>query len=328
MTASDTSAATDTRNSGILLFVAAVFLLSIMDVLVKIAAERFPVGQIVFFRSAIALVLIAVVLIARREGRRALRARRPGLLVLRGLVSVVTAASFFTALGLMPLIDAYAIAFSAPLIITALSAAILRERVDLRRWLAVLVGFLGVVVVLRPGVAGMEAFVGLGALAALGGAFGYAVAMILTRIAGRTDSAATIVVYGMGVMTLGSALSLPFAYVPPTLPELALLAMIGLVGGVAHLSMALAYRRAEASLLAPFEYISVIWGLGFGWLIWRDLPDAWVILGCSIIVASGLYILQRETWRRSGVSAPFQGNRLGAVNPASDDTGRKDRKRL
>ena len=312
------------RLRGIALCVWAIFLLSVMDVLIKLSSEGIPTGQIVFFRSVTALVPITISAIVQGGGVRALRAHRPGFLVLRGVVSLVTAGSFFTALALLPLIDVYAIGFSAPLMITALSALILAERVGWRRWTAIIVGLAGVLVALRPGRGGLAEMLTLGAVAAFAGAFGYALIMIMTRIAGRTDQPATIVFYGMLVMTVVSAMTLPFAYVPPDPTQWVMLITLGLVASAAHLSMAMAYRQTEASVLAPFEYTALIWGLAFGWAIWSDLPDAYVIAGSVLIIGSGLYVLHREA-RRGRQSGPsLSAGRTTAAQPEGQGDGAMD----
>ncbi|MCA8909112.1 MAG: DMT family transporter [Rhodospirillaceae bacterium] len=300
------------QTGGIALFCISVLLLCCMDVLIKLSSEGIPVFEILFFRSGVALLVTLAVALARR-GRQVLTANRPGLLLLRGVIGVVAASGFFAALSLMPIMDAYAIGFSGPLLITMLSALILAERVGVRRWAAVVVGFIGVLIVLRPGETGLAGFLNAGGAVACIGVLGYSLLMVLTRLAGKTDAAATMVIYSMAVMTAASALTLPFIFVAPTWGELAMLVALGLIGGGAHFLMAMAYQRAEASLLAPFEYTSLLWGLGFGWAIWGDLPDEYVIGGSALIIAAGLYVLHREALRHHRPSHALPGAREAAA---------------
>lgn len=283
---------------GIGLFAAAVFGLSVMDVLIKLASERYPTGQIVFFRGLFAFLPLSI-LVWRSGGWRSLRTRRLPEHLLRGATLTTAAFAFFYALGQIPLIDLYAIAFAAPLFITALSVPMLGETVGPRRWAAVFVGFVGILIVLRPGQTGLDSFISLGAAAGLAGAFFYSVAMVWTRSLTRTDSTAAVVVYTTTVTTVASATTLPFAFVMPSAGDLLLLSAIGLCGGLSTVAMASAYRVAPAAVLAPFEYTSMIWAVLFGLSIWGDVPDIWVISGSTVVIASGLYILHRETVKRA-----------------------------
>lgn len=287
--------------AGVGLFVLAVFLLALMDLGIKWLSADYPTMQIVFFRSFFGLVpLLLPILLSGRWND--LRTRRPLAHLARGLVAVIAAGSFFFALGELPLATVYTIGYSAPLFMTALSLPLLGERVGIRRWAAVLVGFAGVLLAMRPGF-GDAGFLSLGAAAALVGAFGYALALVSVRLLSRTETNAAIAVYGTLVMALASGLTLPGRFVMPAPVNLALLIGLGLLGGTAALAMVEAFRRSPAAVLAPFEYSTILWGVLFGYLIWNEVPDGWVAAGAAIVIASGLYILQRERARRPVAAA-------------------------
>ena len=299
--ASDPTAGSVARGIG--LFTLAVFLLAVMDVLIKWLSDGntviYPTGQIVFFRATFGL--IPVLWLIRRAGPQVLATRQPGQHVLRGLFGAGAAFCFFWAFGQMPLADAYAIAFTAPLFMTALSVPLLGERVGIRRWAAVAVGFVGVLIMLQPD-ADATGLLSWGAAAAFGGAFCYATHGILIRRMARTDSNEAIILYGALVIIALSAATLPFAFVWPRPIDFLMLAATGLVGGFGVLCLTQAFRLAAPAILAPFEYTAMIWGVLFGITIWGDVPSLWVLLGASVVAASGLYILHRETRQRAAQS--------------------------
>ena len=295
--------------AGIGLFLLSVFLLSLMDVGIKWLSADYPVAQIVFFRSLFGLVPL-ILPVALTGDWSALRTRRPHWHIARGLVAVVAAFAFFYALGQLPLATVYTIGYSAPLFMTALSVPLLGEKVGIRRWSAVLVGFGGVLLAMRPGFDGGAGFLTLGAAAALVGAFGYAVALVAIRLLSRTETNASIAIYSTLVMTVVSGLLLPGRFIVPTPMDFALLAGLGLIGGTAALAMVEAFRRSPAAVLAPFEYSTIVWGVLFGFMIWREVPSGWVAAGATIVIASGLYLLHRERIRPSAAGGT-SGSRTG-----------------
>ena len=280
---------------GIGSFVLAISVLAVMDALIKWLSADYPTPQILFFRSLFGLVPLGV--LVWRGGLNVLRAHSPGALAARGVIHVIAAMAFFYALRFLPLADAYAIAFTAPLFLTALSVPLLGERVGVRRWGAVIVGFGGVLIMLRPGSSAADIH-WLGTGAALTGAFFYALMHVYTRKLSRTESNAAIVLYATVTMTLVSGAMLPFGFVMPTLGDFVLLAVVGLLGGSSLLIMTQALRLAPVAILAPFEYTAMIWGVLLGVLVFGDLPDAWILSGAAVVAASGLYILHREARRR------------------------------
>jgi drug/metabolite transporter (DMT)-like permease len=226
-------------------------------------------------------------------GLSALRTRRPRDHILRGIVGVTAMGLVFTSFKLLPLGEAVALTLSGPIFLTALSVPLLGEKVGLRRWSAVIAGFIGVLIMTRPG-AGLF---NPAALFALGGAVFYALAMISVRWLSATEPAATTVFYFTLFATAAGALTLPFQWQTPDLSGFCLLAGIGLIGGVAQMAMTQAFRMAPASIIAPFEYLALVFAGTIGYLVWREVPDAFVLVGSAVVIASGLYILHRETVR-------------------------------
>ncbi len=269
---------------------AGICLFSVMDAMVKWLVADYPVHQIVFFRTVFALIP-CLYFVARLGGLAALRTKRPLVHFVRGIIGLAAMGCYFYAFALMDLADAKAILFSAPLFMTVLSIPLLGEKVGIFRWSAVLVGFLGVLVILEPGAEMMQ----VGALAAIGGAVLYALAMITVRHLSATDSAAAITFYfTLTGAVAGTAMVAAFGWVTPTLTDLALLAGVGVIGGVGQYSLTQAFRFAEATAIAPLEYMSMAWALLLGYLIWSDIPELEVFIGIALVVASGLFILYRE----------------------------------
>jgi drug/metabolite transporter (DMT)-like permease len=275
--------------TGVLLTLAAFAMFTGMDTVVKLLGGRYPVVQVLFMNSAFSLV--TVVLIAAAQGRlsevRPVRLRRH---LLRWLISFGGTLAVFWCYPRMPLADVYAILFTAPLIITALSVPLLGERVGWRRWTAVLVGFLGVVVMLRPGTAGLR----LEALVALVGALGFALNMIMVRKLTATETTLAIAFWGQILSFLGAGLLVMPLWIHPTLPDLGLAAIAGTIAGSGFLVLVRAYSCAPAALLAPFQYVQLLYGTAVGWLLFGDLPTVNLLLGAAIVIASGLYIVRRE----------------------------------
>lgn len=288
MTAETTGRSTNL--TGILLFLGAIFCFGVMDTMIKYLSGSYGTWQIMFFRAFFALAPLAV-LVARSGGIVALRTRRPLAHVLRSIAGVAAVFCFFFAFAYMPLADVYAIGFAAPLFVTALSVPVLKEKVGWRRWAAVLVGFVGVLVMLRPG-AGVFSLI---ALVPLVGAFLYALLMLYIRVLSRTETNAAIVFYFMVTTAVVAGIAMLPDWVTPGPADFALLIATGVVGGVAQILFTQAFRLVSPSLAAPFEYTGMLWAVGFGYLIFGDIPDRAIWIGSAIVMGSGLYILHRET---------------------------------
>jgi drug/metabolite transporter (DMT)-like permease len=220
--------------------------------------------------------------------------------VLRWTISYTAALAIFWSYPHLPLADVYAILFAAPLIVTALSVPLLDERVGWRRWTAVVVGFAGVLVILDPS-GGMIAWP---ALVALFGAVGHAFNMLIIRKIGtRDEPVEAIGVVGNGLTLLIAPFTLPWVWLTPSPGELVIAASAGTVAGAAFLLLAAAFRTAPAALIAPFQYSQMIYGIAVGWLLFADRPSVRMLVGAAIIIASGLYVLSRETQLRRAVGA-------------------------
>ncbi len=279
--------------TGIACLVTAAFCFTVTDTLAKWLGQDYAAVEILFFRYLFGLLPVAV-LVWHGGGLAALRTRRPGVHALRAGLLFLALYLFFEALQHIPLADAIAAAFTAPLFITAQSGPDLGEAVGFRRWAAVVAGFIGALIMLRPGSAAFHPAV----LLVLGSAFSFSLLVLLTRRMTRTETNAAMVAYS----TLGAGLaSLPFlAFVwrVPASEDMGLFALLGIVGGVSAYIVVVAYRNAPVAVLAPFEYTALIWGVLFGWLIWHEQPALPVWAGAALVCASGLYITRRESQER------------------------------
>ena len=283
--------------AGILFRVAAMACMAVLSALVKWCGSKgVPVFEIIFFRNAFAFVPLGIY-IARTTGFSVLKTKRPGGHLARSAIGLVGMTCGFSAVQHLPLTEATAFQFASPLFMTALAVPILKEPVGLHRGLAVLVGFLGVLIMVQPD---PEHMTWLGAGLALASAVGAAGAMIAIREIGRTEPGATIVFY----FTLAGALlglaSLPFGWVIPDAMTLALLILAGLIGGVGQLLLTQALRLAPVGVVAPFDYTQLVWASALGFLIWGELPRPVTLVGAVIVAASGVYIVLRETRRFRG----------------------------
>jgi drug/metabolite transporter (DMT)-like permease len=275
-------------------------LFAFMSALVRQLGDVAPVGQMVFFRSAFAILPVVLVYAVRGELATAVRTSRPLGQLGRGLLSVGGMFTNFSALTRLPLADATAISFASPLITVALAAIILKERVRIYRWSAVVIGFAGVIVMLIPHLdIGRYAVIG-GAAAAAGSmfavisAFCNAGTVIQTRRLTKSETTSSIVFYFSLVCAIAGALTLPFAWHSPTPRELIALIALGVLGGFAHILLTESYRYGTASLVAPFDYTSMLWAVLLGYWLFGELPDTLVYVGASIVAAAGLFVIWRE----------------------------------
>lgn len=268
----------------------AVLMFALMDAGLKTLSTQYPPLQVATLRglSSLPLVLAWVLL---TTGLRPLLRIRWSLHLLRGVLGIVMMGSFIYGLKRLPLSTAYSIFFVAPLLITALSVPILGEKVGPRRWTAIAVGLLGVLTVLRPTSAGMFTWAGLAVLVA---ALAYAVSAITVRVLARTDSNQAMVFWMLTMLALGSGLLAWPGWVPLRLQDAWMIAVVGIAGSLGQYTITEAFRRGEASLIAPLEYTALVWGVALDLALWGVLPDAVTWLGAAIIISSGLYLLRRE----------------------------------
>jgi drug/metabolite transporter (DMT)-like permease len=285
---------------GILLKLIAAVFFAFMSAIVRWLGARYPIGEVVFFRSAFAILPVIVVYAWRGELAATVRTERPLGQAGRGALSIVGMFFNFGALARLPLVEANAISFTSPLISVALAALILKERVRIYRWSAVTIGFVGVLVVLAPHLTAEElsatiaAASGAGAAYGIAGSFCNAGTMIQTRRLTQSERTSSIVFYFSLICALAGLVTLPFDWLTPTLPELAALITAGLLGGIAHILVTESYRHASASVVAPFDYTSMIWALVLGYVFFDEVPNAMVFIGSAIITAAGLFVIWRE----------------------------------
>jgi drug/metabolite transporter (DMT)-like permease len=290
--------------------VASALIFAVMAALVRYLGTAYPIGQVVFFRSAFAIVPVVVIYAWRRELAAAIRMGRPFGHAGRGLTAIGGMFCNFSALARLPIVDATAISFAAPLITVAMAALVLKERVRIYRWSAVIVGFMGVLVMLVPyldlgalnsgGSTVASAGEAIGAAFGLAGAFFNAGSVIQTRHLTKSETTSSIVFYFSLICALAGLVTLPFGWNTPSGSELAALIGIGICGGLAHIALTESYRFAPASLVAPFDYTSMLWALVLGYLAFGEFPTALGFLGAAIIVAAGLFVIWRERQLAAG----------------------------
>jgi drug/metabolite transporter (DMT)-like permease len=284
---------------GILLKLVSALMFAVMQALVRSLGESVPVGEVVFFRSAFAVVPVVLIYAWRRELATAAHTKRPLGHVGRGLTGVAGMFFNFAALARLPLAEVTAITFASPLVTVALAALLLKERVRVYRWSAVAIGFLGVIVMLAPHldprqIASHTSSETLGAVFALASAFTNAAAVIQTRRLTDTETTSSIVLYFSLVCAAGGLVTLPFGWAMPTSWQLAALIAIGLLGGIAHVILTESYRYAPASVIAPFDYSAIIFAFLLGYAMFGEVPTGVVVIGAAIVVAAGLFVLWRE----------------------------------
>jgi drug/metabolite transporter (DMT)-like permease len=284
----------------IALKIASALLFAVMQALVRWMGETVPLGQVVFFRAAFAILPVVIIFAWRGQLAAAVHTTRPLGQLWRGLISVAGMFLNFAALARLPLVDATAISFAAPLITVALAALFLGERVRIYRWSAVAVGFAGVLIMLWPHfdldrllIAG-SATTAIGAICALGSAFTNAGSVIQTRILTRTETTSSIVFYFSLICAVGGLATLPFGWVVPDGPQLAALIALGVLGGLAHIMLTESYRYASASVVAPFDYTTMLWAFILGYALFGELPTKYVYIGATIVAGAGLFVIWRE----------------------------------
>jgi drug/metabolite transporter (DMT)-like permease len=283
----------------ILLKLGSALLFALMQALVRYLGEIIPLGQVVFFRSAFAILPVLVIYAWRRELAAAVHTQRPFGHLARGMLAVVGMFLNFAALARLPLVEATAISFATPLITVAFAAWFLGERVRIFRWSAVVIGFAGVIVMLWPHLnwahfALGSATTAVGAVCALAGAFTNAGSVIQTRRLTDSETTSSIVLYFSLFCAIAGLLTYPFGWHSPTWLQLAALVAVGLLGGLAHLLLTESYRFAPASVIAPFDYSMMIWAFLLGYAMFGELPTVYVFIGSAIVAAAGLLVIWRE----------------------------------
>ena len=293
---------------GIVFLVIAVSILSVQDVIIRFLSGDYPVHEIVFFRAFVSLVPVAVI-IYLEGGVAVLKTKRKGMQVVRGVFAFSAYTFFYLSIASLPLATAITIFFAAPLIVTALSVPVLKEHVGLHRWVAVLGGFAGVVLMTEP----QGGTLSWGSLFSLSAAFCYAGVILTTRLMGHTESSAGMSFYSILVyialstiigLTLGDGSYLVAGqgdldfllrpWVMPSLQDFGLIAACGLIFGIGFYLISRAYQAASAVVITPFEYVSLPWAVAWGYIFWQEIPTAMAVVGVSLIVGAGIYIVRRE----------------------------------
>ncbi|MDW3221483.1 MAG: DMT family transporter [Paracoccaceae bacterium] len=273
---------------GIILMCLSTVAFSIMHGLVRFVSDVLPPFQIAFFRNIFGLLFLLPLLMRSRFA--VLRTQRIGLHALRGAINIVAMLMFFTALSISPLAKVTALSFTAPIFMAVLSVLFLGERFRIFRWLAILMGFSGMLIILRPGFVAIDA----GALLTTGAAGLWAVAMLIIKLLSRTESALTIVAY-MGIF-LGAFSIIPALWVwqPFGLETLGWLLLIGLSGTIAQMSLSQALKETDPTALMPFDFLKLIWTALIGAWFFTEIPDIFTWIGAAVIFSSGLFIALRE----------------------------------
>lgn len=275
------------------LMIVAVVFISLMDATVKFVMDDLPFAQVAFLRYAMMTLFLVPLILLTGKGRDIVQVKKPIAQILRGLLMFLSAFLFFGAIEFMPLADAVALSFISPMLTTVLSGLFLKEQIGLRRYLAVFVGFIGVLIIVRPGT---ESF-SLPALMAVGAGLSLAFFNILTRSV-ATEAPPLVALFYAGIT--GSVIGVVFAqavWVPVSSADYGLIALIGFLGTSGHGLLILSFRYGEASFVAPFMYFEIVTATVFGYLIFGDFPALLVWVGVAIIVLSGLYTGWRERKR-------------------------------
>lgn len=285
---------------GISLKILSALVFTMMSAVLKTLMDRYPTGEVVFFRSSFAILPLWLWLAWKGDLINGLRTRNMLGHFKRGFLGTGGMALGFAALSYLPLHDAIAIGYASPLIVVVLAAIILKEKIRAYRWTAVAVGFIGVMIMLSPFLTpaafagGITAGPALGAACAFLGAFCSAGAMIQVRRLTGTEKTGAIVFYFFVLASGLSFCTIAFGWHMPDARDLGLFVLGGILGGVGQILLTECYRYADTSVIAPFEYTTMIWALLFGWTLFGDLPTTTTVVGATIVAATGLFIVWRE----------------------------------
>ena len=269
------------------------FVVTVQDAAIKWVAPHYPPGEVIFLRGFVTL-LTTIPFVWRSGGLQALRTQRIGAHALRAALFMVSMIFFILSVRVMPLVDAITLTFTGPLFVTALAVPLLAEKVGWRRALAVVAGFIGVVVMMRP----TEATLNVAVLLPVASALACAVRDLLTRKMTFTETSIAIVFHSnIGVCILGLA-TLPFGWTMPTPEHALLLLFTGSILALSEFFLVQSLRLGEVSVVMPFKYTMVVWAVVLGYWMWGDVPDAFTAVGAAFVIGSGIYILHREALRK------------------------------
>ena len=270
---------------------------SIMDIIVK-WSENYPLGQVLFFRGFFG-VLFYFFVIPRDRIKNFYFTKRAGLHFLRCLFGLIALISIFIALRKLPLATVVSISFAAPIFTTIFSIFFLSEKVGFFRWLAVLIGFVGIIIITEPGFSSLNIYYIFPIIFCLGLSY---VAIAIRQLS-TTEPVWLISLNFSAAITFASFFTIPFGWVMPNFNDLILLSLIGLFGGVANLWLSQSYKFSEVSLVTPLKYLSLVFAIFFGYLIWDEIPTIKTLLGALLVVVSSLIIFRREIYYKQVISS-------------------------
>ncbi len=283
----------EARGLGIALVLGASFIFALGDAASKMMVATLPPLEVQWIR-AVVVALLSVPVVYWRKGKAAFLTAHPGTQLVRGTAVWISSLLYIIGLSYLPLADTTAINFIWPILITVFSVFMLGEKIGIRRALATLVGFIGMLIIIRPGSSAFQ----VAAIFPIGAAVLWAFGSVMTRGMMTTEPPETTIVWSSLIMLVGTTLLLPFYFVVPTWREIGLGLWIGFSAAIGHAMIIFAFSRARASVLAPFAYVQLVWAAATGYLLFGTVPDRWIVTGAIIIVASGLYTLHRERVRR------------------------------
>jgi drug/metabolite transporter (DMT)-like permease len=279
---------------GIALILLSTIFLSTSDTAAKYLSHTLPSVEIAWMRFVVFALIMAPAMLPGSP-LFAMRTSRLKIQLMRGLMLLGSSVLFITGLRYLPIAEASATSFVAPLFVTALSIIFLSEKVGVRRWIATGIGLTGVIVILRPGTGAFQ----IAALLPIASAFAWACTLVMTRVMSGREHAMTTMTYSSIVGVCVMSAMVPFVWVAPSVNAVLLGLLVGIASTTGQWIVVLAFRYADASVLAPFSYIQLLWVSIFGFMIFGEVPDAWTMTGAAIIVASGLYTAHRERVRHS-----------------------------
>jgi drug/metabolite transporter (DMT)-like permease len=278
---------------GMAIMLLAVALYSINDALIKWLVGTYHPIQIMFCRSFFTFFLLLGIVL-HRSSWTGLKTNQKGYQTLRAIIMAASIPFYIYAFKILPLADAYAVAYVAPLFMAIFSIPILGEKIEKHAWIAICVGFAGILIMMRPG----SIVFSLGGLSALVGGILWALALVMGRKLSKTEKNLSLTLWFMGACILLSSSFAPFCWQTPSLGDWGLFALSGMVGGVALMAITRAFELAPASIVGPLDYLIFVFGALIGYMVWGDIPDTFVIIGAFILVLSGLYLVYHEARRK------------------------------
>ena len=271
---------------------------SIMDLVVK-WSESYPLGQVIFFRGFFGVVLYFLIM-PRDRIKNFYYTKRPGLHFLRCFFGLIALLAIFTALRNLPLATVVSISFAAPIFTTILSIFLLSEKVGFFRWLAVIVGFVGILIITEPGFTSLNIYFIYPVIFCLGMSY---VAITIRQLS-TSEPVWLISLYFSATITLASFFTIPYGWIMPDIQDLILLISIGILGGAANLWLSQSYKFSEVSLVTPLKYLALVFAIIFGYLIWNEVPSIKTLIGAFLVITSSIIIFRREIKLKKQVTIP------------------------